>query len=465
MPSARAIRGLVVAGPSSGCGKTTIALGLMAALRARGLPVYPFKIGPDFIDPGHHQRIGGVVSRNLDGWMLSKAYNRRSFLSHCGTSGIAVVEGVMGLFDGYDGKTESGSTAQMAKWLDLPVLLVVDARSMARSAAALVFGFERFDPQVSFLGVVFNRIGSPRHLQYLSEALAGAVDMPILGGIPRSAPVSIPERHLGLVMSEELDDDGRFVLELKALVETNLDVDRLIELLPERHSEAPTAEPAAGSAQKAVRIAVARDAAFCFYYQDNFDRLVENGAELVWFSALEDDRLPEDIHGIYFGGGYPELHAVRLAANQGLKNQVLESSRAGMPIYGECGGLMYLGKSLQDLEGRRHAMTGCLPLKTRMLERLRALGYRQVRLEADNLLGETGLVVRGHEFHYSEIIGGIEALNTTYRLQPRNGESFVREGYWRRRTLGSYVHLHFGSAPRVAANFVTHCRRYRDRRD
>jgi cobyrinic acid a,c-diamide synthase len=371
----------------------------------------------------------------------------------------------MGLFDGYDGRTESGSTAQMAKWLELPVLLVVDARSMARSAAALVFGFERFDPQVSFLGVVFNRIGSPRHLQYLSEALAATVDMPILGGIPRSAPVSIPERYLGLVTREDLIDDDRFVLEIKTLVEANLDIDRLIELLPARCSEAPTAEPAFGGAQKAVRIAVARDAAFCFYYQDNFDRLVENGAELVWFSPLQDDRLPEDVHGIYFGGGYPELHAVRLAANQGLKNQILASSRAGMPIYGECGGLMYLGTSLQDLEGRRHAMTGCLPLKTRMLERLRALGYRQVQLEADNLLGEKGLVVRGHEFHYSEIIGGADALNTTYRLQSRNGESFVREGYWRRRTLGSYVHLHFGSAPQVPAAFVEHCRRYRGRND
>lgn len=463
MQASHTIQGLVVAGPSSGCGKTTVSLALMAALRARGVAVFPFKVGPDFIDPGHHQRVSGAISRNLDGWMLSADDNRRCFANRCGPSGIAVVEGVMGLYDGYDGRTESGSTAQMAKWLDLPVLLVVDARSMARSAAALVLGFERFDPQVRFAGVVFNRIGSQRHLQYLTEALQDAVEMPVLGGIPRSAAVSIPERHLGLVIREELDSNDRFARELRRLVETHLDLDRLIDSLPKRQVAASAAAPSTVSAGQDVRIAVARDPAFCFYYEDNFDLLIENGAELVWFSPLEDDRLPEDIHGLYLGGGYPELHAARLEANRRLRRQVLAASRSGLPIYGECGGLMYLGESLQDLEGRRHAMTGCLPLQTRMLDRLRTLGYRQVETITATLLGDRGQVVRGHEFHYSEIIGGTEGLETAYHLRPRSGEKRAREGYRCKNTLASYVHLHFGSAPGAAAAFVENCRRYRHR--
>lgn len=462
MGTADSLRGLVVAGPASGCGKTTIALGLMAALRARGIPVFPYKVGPDFIDPGHHHRVSGAVSRNLDGWMLSEDYNRQCFRSHCGPTGIAVVEGVMGLYDGYDGRSESGSTAQMAKWLDLPVLLVVDARSMARSAAALILGFERFDPDVRFAGVAFNRVGSRRHLQYLCQALEDSVGMPVLGGLPRAETIAIPERHLGLVIREDLGGDDRFVSDLRGQIETHLDLDPLIDALPRLPSRPPTAA-APQSGETAARIAVARDAAFCFYYEDNFDLLIANGAELVWFSPLEDDRLPEDIHGIYLGGGYPELHAARLEANHRLKNRVLAASRAGMPVYGECGGLMYLGESLQDLEGRRHAMTGCLPLQTRMLDRLRALGYRQVRLEAANLLGEPGQAIRGHEFHYSEIIGGVDSLQTTYRLSTRQGEKTAREGYRSGNTLASYVHLHFGSAPQAAAAFVAHCRRYRQR--
>jgi len=334
---------------------------------------------------------------------------------------------------------------------------------MARSAAALVLGFERYDPDVNFLGVVFNRVGSGRHLQYLSEALADSVGMPVLGGIPRSAPISIPERHLGLMTREDLKTDDRFVEDLRQLIETNLDVERLIDALPQLPSNAVPDPASAAVTRNTVRIAVARDPAFCFYYEDNFDLLVENGAELVWFSPLQDDRLPDDIGGVYLGGGYPELHASRLEANQRMRRRLLALSRAGMPIYGECGGLMYLGKNLQDLEGRRHAMTGCLPLETRMLDRLRALGYRRVQLEASNLLGDRGQVIRGHEFHYSEIIGGHEEIPTTYRLHSRNGVETAREGYRQRNTLGSYVHLHFGSAPEAAATFVQHCRRYRAR--
>ncbi|WP_246805205.1 cobyrinate a,c-diamide synthase, partial [Desulfosarcina cetonica] len=222
-----------MAGTHSGAGKTTVTLGLMAALADRGYTVAPFKVGPDFIDPGHHGRITGRVSRNLDGWMLSEAYNRSAFARHAAGADIAVVEGVMGLFDGYDGRSEAGSTAQMAKWLGLPVVLVVGARSMARSAAALVQGFERFDDQLTFAGVLFNHLGSPRHLSYLQEAMAGHVRMPILGGLMRDTAIAIPERHLGLVTREDHDPSTAVRRDLAAMIESQLDLDALVRNLPE----------------------------------------------------------------------------------------------------------------------------------------------------------------------------------------------------------------------------------------
>ena len=421
----------------------------------------PFKVGPDFIDPGHHTRITGRPSRNLDGWMLSEAYNRDTFQRHTAGADIAVVEGVMGLFDGYDGRSEAGSTAQMAKWLKLPVLLVVDARSMARSAAALVQGFERFDEGLTFAGVVFNNLGSRRHLEYLQEAMASHVAMPVLGGIMRDAAVAIPERHLGLVTREDhdLNDDAR--RRLAQMIATQLDLDALVAGLPdvavshaasERHP-APTADR--------VRIGVAKDAAFCFYYADNLDLLQAAGAELCFFSPLADGKLPEGLDGFYFGGGYPELHAAALADNRSLRQEIRALSRAGMPIYGECGGFMYLCREMGDTAGSVFPMVGCLPYATRMLTRRKALGYREVTLTGDTLLGPAGRVLRGHEFHYSALVDEPEAADGIYRLTDRSGSEQAAEGFTAHRTLGSYVHVHFGSCPAAAGHFVDACRRWR----
>ena len=383
-------KGLVIAGTSSGSGKTTLTLALLAALMKRGYRLAPFKVGPDFIDPGHHTRLTGTTSRNLDGWMLSQAYNQALFQRGRRQADMAVVEGVMGLYDGYDGRSEAGSTAQMAKWLDLPVLLVVDARSMARSAAALLQGFENFDPQVRFAGVVFNRIGSPRHLAYLKEALEGHVKMPCLGGIPREASITIPERHLGLHTAEDHPLDPSTVRQLGDLAETHIDMNRLIGL-----AEAPVVDRGPSGAETVatggrVRIGVARDAAFCFYYPDNLELLAAYGAEIAFFSPMTNDRLPEDIDGLYLGGGYPELHAATLADNHHLRDEIQNCSRAGMPIYAECGGFMYLCRCLTDIEGTIHPMVGCFPFETRMLSRRRALGYREIRLAAPFAAGTGG---------------------------------------------------------------------------
>ncbi len=481
------IKGLVIAGTQSGCGKTTITLGLMASLVRRGLRVAPFKTGPDFIDPGHHTAViremqkynfctpeKPVVSRNLDGWMLSEDYNISCFQKAAEGADIAVVEGVMGLFDGYDGKSEAGSAAQMAKWLGIPVLLVVDAKSMARSAAALVQGFERFDRELDFAGVFFNNLGSERHLSYLKEAVSEHVNMPCLGGILREKAIEIPERHLGLFTSQDHPLSSGNVNKLADLIEKNMDVDALLrnpnvagsEVRGQGLLSAPeprTPNPERSRREPRIRIGIASDKAFCFYYQDNLDLLESFGAELVSFSPIKEDRLPENLDGLYFGGGYPELFAAQLADNSGLRKQIREKSRGNMPIYGECGGFMYLCREIQDHEGNTYPMTGCFPFITRMFPRLNALGYREITLTQDTIIGKRGQTVRGHEFHYSGITEEMRDIETVYAITDRSGQKKISEGYRIARTLGSYIHLHFGSQPDVARCFTEACLKYSEK--
>ena len=459
----RTIKGLVIAGTHSGVGKTTVALGLMAALCRRGLSVAPFKVGPDFIDPGHHAQVTGTVSRNLDGWMLSREYNRACFARHARKADVAVVEGVMGLFDGFSGRSEEGSTAQMAKWLGLPVLLVVNAASMARSAAALLQGFERFDADVTFAGALFNHLASESHLAYLEAAMAEYVEMPLLGGILREERWVMPERHLGLMTAEELvlseDDCAR----LADCIEDAIDLDGLLAVLPEIEAAPEGKVDGCRQRSSAVRIGVARDSAFCFYYADNLDLLAGAGAEVVPFSPLIDNGLPERLDGIYLGGGYPELHGGQLAANDAMRRSIRACSRAGMPIYAECGGFMYLCRALEDREGDVHSMCGVFPFRTRMNARLRGLGYREVRLGDATVIGGKDEVVRGHEFHYSDLVSTepSEKISTAYTVTGSRGVTAKAEGYQVQRTLGSYVHLHFGSRPVCATAFVGACRAYR----
>jgi len=457
-------KGFIIAGTSSGSGKTTLTLAFLAALGARGYRLAPFKVGPDFIDPGHHTRITGVASRNLDGWMLTQGYNQALFRRGCRKTEIAVVEGVMGLYDGYDGRSEAGSTAQMAKWLNLPVLLVVDARSMARSAAALVQGFERFDPAVRFAGVVFNRVGSQRHLTYLQEALEGHVKMPCFGGIPRDPSIGIPERHLGLHTADDHPLDREAIARLANLVEKHVAVDRLMAILDKSNHNAPPPSESVISASDPIRIGVARDSAFCFYYPENLELLANHGAEIVAFSPLSDHKLPDELDGLYFGGGYPELQSARLSENTCLREAVRNQCLAGMPIYAECGGFMYLCERLTDVKGQTYPMAGCFPFGTRMLTRRKALGYREIRMAQSSPLGPAGLVGRGHEFHYSELSTTDTAVPMVYDVAPRSGDNRSAEGYRIHNTLGSYIHLHFGSNPDMAKHFVESCCMYKKER-
>ena len=487
------MKGFVIAGTGSGSGKTTTSLGIMSWLSRRGYDVAPFKVGPDFIDPGHHAAITGTPSRNLDSWMLSYAMNRAIFNRGCRGRDVAVVEGVMGLFDGYSGVSEAGSTAQMAKWLHLPVILLVDARSMARSAAAIVKGFETFDPDLEFAGVIFNKTGSQRHYEYLKEAVEASCCMKCLGHLPRNQDLAMPERHLGLVTSDEHMISSTVVDTLVEMIDQYTDLGRLLDSLPEmalddensseqgqvskpgedigvsRETISMSEGEVSGSEDfpepdEPVRIAVARDKAFCFYYPENLEFLEAQGARLVFFSPISGETLPRDIHGIYLGGGYPELFAAELSANTSMIQAVKSQSDQGMPIYGECGGFMYLCTHIVGMDGKTSwPMTGCFPFTAVMSQKMRSLGYREITLDADCVVGRKGDRLRGHEFHYSALedpsLAG-EGMERIYTASARAGQPMPLEGYCRKNTLGSYMHIHFGSHSGAAAAFVAQCRRF-----
>lgn len=441
---------MLIAAPASGSGKTSLSLGLMAAFRRQGIRVAPFKIGPDYIDPGHHAAVCGRASHNLDSWFCSEEQLRQIFSQGCSGADLALVEGVMGLFDGVSGASEQGSSAQVAKWLGLPVLLVVDARAQARSFAALVKGFCEFDPQLRITGVIANRVGSSRHAEVLQEALSSVPGLPpLLGALPRSEEIALPERHLGLVTAEDLA--GNQSESLADWVSAHLDLERLRELAD---SSVPVSPPQKRNLPDPnLRIGIARDRAFCFYYPENLALLEQAGCSLVPFSPLQDKGLPPDLNGLYLGGGYPELHASKLAANAVLRQQIRTQAEACLPIYAECGGLMYLCQAIDNLP-----MCGVFPARAHMLDRRRALGYREVTLTRDCLLGGPGTRVRGHEFHYSEALLP-DSVQRCYQLQRRNGTVSAEEGYQRWNVLASYVHLHFASNPQVVENFTAFCRR------
>ncbi len=450
------VRAFCIAGTHSGCGKTTVSLGIMSALKQRGLDVQPFKIGPDFIDPGHHRRVTGKESHNLDGWMLSRGCNEEIFARYCQEADVAAVEGVMGLFDGFSGRGEAGSTAQMAKWLHLPVFLVIDARSMARSAVAVVCGFAAFDPELPIAGIIFNRVAGTGHAEMIREAMAEGSDTPVLGYLPREEGLEIPGRHLGLVIDEDFRLDTARIIRFGRWVDSNLDLDRLMAALKPRETSriAPESLP-----PPEIRIGIAKDEAFSFYYPENLRLLREAGAALVPFSPLSDRSLPQDVNGLILGGGYPELHCEALSENRALLAAIRDFGLNGGPIYAECGGFMFLAKEIRDLNGKDYPMVGLFSLAVEMEPRLRALGYRRIVTRKESPLGPRGTEVRGHEFHYSHIRQVEASPEMVYLMEDRKGETNKEEGFARMNVLGSYVHLHWGSNPEVAENFVEYCKR------
>lgn len=454
------MRALVLAGTTSGVGKTTVAIGLMALLRQQGFKVQPFKAGPDYIDPSLHSRVTGQPSRNLDTWMLSHSAVTELFNRAMRGQDIAIIEGVMGLYDGHSAVTDEGSTAELAKLLGAPVVLVLDSRKGARSLAAMVHGYQTFDSELHFGGVILNGIGSDRHLGLCREAIEHYTGVRVLGYLPRSDSLSLPERHLGLVPTAEEPLDDSFIKELVSRCQANFDIPGILRLAEQAavpRSEAalfpPEPEPAV------VKIGIARDRAFSFYYQDSLDLLEAWGAELVPFSPLEDRELPGNISGIYIGGGFPELYAGQLAENEPFITAIKKAAGQGMPLYAECGGLMYLGRSIRDLEGKEHRMVGLIPLSSQINSPRLHLGYRTVTALADSPILRKGETVRGHEFHWS--VPETESGNGTpaYSVMEEEGR---REGFIKNNLLASYIHLHMGSRPSMAVRLIENCLKYRN---
>ena len=441
---------IAIAGTHSGVGKTTIATGIMAALRRRGMKVQGFKVGPDFIDPTFHEAATGRISRNLDGWMLSREVNLDIFTQAAADADVAVIEGVMGLFDGKSGGSLAGTTAEMAIWLDAAVLLVIDAAAMAGSAAAIAHGFDTFTPELRLTAVAANRVAGAGHYAYLRDAIAARCRFPAIGYLPRDPELLLPERHLGLRLARETLTAARLEY-LAASVEEHLDLDRLLELSSRPAAPAAVDRAAPLAHASRARIGIARDAAFCFYYQDNLDLLRRLGAELVEFSPIADRAPPSGLDGIYLGGGYPELHAEALAANAAMRAGLLEFAAAGRPVYAECGGFMYLTEAIVDAEGRDWPMAGVFPTRARMGARLAKLGYIEVEAVQDDGWLPRGLRAKGHEFRYSRIDPMPESIERVYRSPA--------EGYRVGSTLGSYVHLHLLSCPAFAERFVAQCAR------
>jgi len=443
---------LVIAGTSSGVGKTTATLAILAALRERGRQVQPFKVGPDFIDPSHHRAATGRPSRNLDGWMLGPELNHSIFARAAADADISIIEGMMGLFDGSSPVNEIGSTAELAKQLSAPVLLVVDGSAMVRSAAAMVEGYAHFDPALRVAGVLFNRVGGEGHYRLLKAAVEQETDVVPVGYLRSDVAMAIPDRHLGLVTAMEQDDSQLYRRLAKAALET-VDLDRIEALahsagmLRERVSQ-----PVMKDYGRTVRIGVAHDRAFCFYYPDNLEVLEAAGAEVVKFSPLRDHVLP-DVEMLYLGGGYPELHGEALAKNATMRAAVKQFAERGGVIYAECGGLMYLTESILDFEGRSHEMTGIFPAEAVMRKQSLTLGYRTVECTRRCILGEVGVTTRGHEFHYSTLIAK-GPLQYACALSDAGGSIQEQDGLTRYNVLALYTHLHFAGQPQIGTALV-----------
>lgn len=444
---------IVIAATQSGGGKTTLVTGLLAALRAHGLSVQSFKVGPDYIDLGYHRLASGRTGHNLDTWLVPEARLTEIFARECVGADIAVIEGVMGLYDG--GRRGVSSTAAIAKLLDAPVLLVVDAKSVGASAAATALGFRVYDPAVNLAGVLLNRLGSETHEEMIREAMAG-IDLRVYGVLRRDTALALPERHLGLTPVEE-HAATETVRAVGERVEAGLDLDGILELA--RSAEPLAAQGGQGREKSApVRIGVARDEAFSFYYAASLAELESYGAEIVEFSPLHDEGLP-DVDGIIIGGGFPEMFAGELAANVSMCDSIRRAAEDGLPIYAECGGYMYLMCSLIDFDGAEHEMTGVFPVRARMTEKLQMVGYVEAAQTADTVLGSAGLILHGHEFHFSveETDAPAEIVRPFRFTKLRNGAQYAA-GCIYKNVLGSYLHLHFAGCRDAAEHFVEACR-------
>lgn len=451
---------LLIAAPTSGTGKTSISLGLMRAFKNRGLTVQPYKAGPDYIDSAFHTKACGRFSRNLDLWMLEPEVLKQLFCKNAEGSDLCLVEGVMGLYDGLGHDFDNGSSAHLARVLDAPVVLVIDGRGVSTSAAALVKGFKELDSRVNLAGVIINQVSGERHYQLIREAIESLTQVRCYGYVEKNSAISLESRHLGLIPSIETEDLER-KLELLALSMTKtVDLPGLLKL-SERASPMAALPFAAPAGHYPVRIGLARDEAFNFYYEDNLDLLRIYGVEWVPFSPIHDAVLPEGLGGIYIGGGFPEVFAEQLSQNTTMLSSIRQAAQSGIPLFAECGGYMYLMEAIRDFEGRIHSMTGILTGTAAMTKRLQRFGYVSVTLASDSLFGPAGTTLRGHEFHRSIREASQDTPSQAYEVvkaSPPHESWSCGENTGN--VLAAYAHIHWISNPLAALSFAKACYDY-----
>jgi cobyrinic acid a,c-diamide synthase len=445
---------IVIGGVTSAVGKTTISTAIMYTLKQKGLHVQPFKVGPDFIDPSYHTYVTGRQSRNLDVWMMGENGVLKCFHNASSGADIAVVEGVMGLFDGISGKDDFASTAQVAKILNAPVILVIDAGKAARSIAAIATGFLHFDKKLRIIGTILNNVAGDKHANFITEAFADKVKVPIIGIVRRSKEITMVERHLGLIPTPELEEkQKRAIFQSAKFVSEQIDLDK-IKYLPDKVQTTDPLQKQLPNGQ--IKIAVAIDESFNFYYADNLDALREQKAELIFFSPINDCKLPENIHGVILGGGFPEVLADKLEKNQSMGKSITKAAENGVPIYGECGGLMYLTRSIKGYrgdEGKKRNMVGLIDADTFISGKL-TLNYTEANSNA-SIFGKISKV-RGHEFHYSRIENIAKDSKFAYVMRRGNGIDNKKDGFMVYNCLASYMHLHFADS-RLPKRFIESC--------
>ncbi|WP_243291153.1 cobyrinate a,c-diamide synthase [Bacillus sp. FJAT-47783] len=452
------LRRIVIAGTGSGVGKTTISIGLMAALSKIGYTVQGFKCGPDYIDPSYHTAVTKRPSRNLDSWMLKKEVVKEVFINGSKGADISIIEGVMGFYDGKDPLSNVGSTAEISILTESPVLLVVNCASMARSAAAIVKGFQALCNEVNIVGVIANRVGSQGHYKLVKAAIEQECQIPVVGYVKRDAELSIPERHLGLIPSIERGELDSFFHQLGETISQTVNIKKIYDLANVSPIEINDQPLFVQKDHQNVRIAVAKDSAFNFYYRENFELLQKRGAELVFFSPLKGEKIPPNVHGLYIGGGFPEEFAEQLAHNENVKASIKEAVESGMPTLAECGGFMYLTESIETTVGKKYEMIGFIKGHVKMQKKLAALGYREIRGEKGNYLFGNELTAKGHEFHYSTFESG-ETVPAAYWTKGLRQEKL--EGIQKENVIAGYTHLHFASCPELVQNWIEKCKQYK----
>ncbi len=471
------LKRVLISGTHSGAGKTTVTLGIMSLLGKMGYSVQGFKSGPDYIDVSHHNKVTGNKSRNLDTWMIDENGCRELFYRSAIKADISVIEGVMGLYDGSLSDEPKGSSAYLANILKTPVILVIDVKGMAQSAGAVALGFVNYDRETCVKGIILNRVGSEKQFDAIKSSVERVTKVPVIGYLRRDNNIAIPERHLGLVPSAERDGENNDLYErIGAQMELTLDMNKVIEIASEV-GEFPGFEPrlftlshsdvrdwknnsrcdvGTGLEVERVKVAVAMDKAFHFYYQDNLDILESKGAELLFFSPLYDRKLPDDIDGIYIGGGFPELFGAELESNEEMRSSIKGAADRGVAIYAECGGLMYLLDKLIDCKGISYIMCGVFPAVSMMESRRQGLGYINIDGCVDNILCRKGDKFFAHEFHWSKIIdiADNKDLLFAYRVSKGLKGKAKVDGLVKDNVLASYAHVHFASNPLLAVNLL-----------